>query len=444
MASWCRVGRSKLKQLSIELHRCYIQLPHASSLNSTSHRKPPCVTELQYWGFHKRPTDIFNNARFFAAPVQAKPKKEEEDTSEPRLNDQIKAPFVRIVMDNGHSIVSRHEALERARKLKLDLVEKKADPPVCKIIDFHKEKYIKQVKEKERAKSKSDVTLRKGDHKEVRFSSKTELKDLKMKADMVKRFMERGYRVKCRASGNEDQDLKGLLSRLSEWIEDVAVVESGPLLGKKEAYMIVRHVKFGPSKKGGVKKLKDVGSVEPKPLTNAKSGFETEDNETSWSIVEGSGDYDDVLKFSDDIDSATSTDKQKNVSHQSLSNTDGSDLQRPAEAFDSMNAHKVPTANEPSTVTENRYKRTEPSNRFRPAFKSPTSTAPGARDLGRSGPQFVSQRRQPTDALKQAGTDTYGARNSKLPPRDTPKPDPSRPSSANSSTSGFGIFSSRR
>ncbi|KAF5930673.1 hypothetical protein HYC85_031546 [Camellia sinensis] len=68
-------------------------------------------------------------------------------------------------------------------------------------MDYHKEKYNQQVKEKDRAKSKSEVTLRKGDCKEVRFSGKTEQKDLQMKANTVKRLMERGYRVKVPADG---------------------------------------------------------------------------------------------------------------------------------------------------------------------------------------------------------------------------------------------------
>ncbi|MCH89334.1 translation initiation factor IF-3 chloroplastic-like, partial [Trifolium medium] len=55
-----------------------------------------------------------------------------------------------------HSVVSRFEALKRAKMLKLDLVEvdKNANPPVCKIMDYHKELYKKKESDKERAKSK--------------------------------------------------------------------------------------------------------------------------------------------------------------------------------------------------------------------------------------------------------------------------------------------------
>jgi len=57
----------------------------------------------------------------------------------------------------------------------MDLVEvdRKSDPPVCKIMDFHKEKYKKETKEKERLKTKSAIVLRGGENKEVRFKGKT-------------------------------------------------------------------------------------------------------------------------------------------------------------------------------------------------------------------------------------------------------------------------------
>ncbi|KAL5672175.1 hypothetical protein ACJX0J_016481, partial [Zea mays] len=145
--------------------------------------------------------------------------KEEDDASAgPRMNNAIAAPFVRLVMDEGHNILPRHEALQLAIRMDMDLVEvdRKSDPPVCKIMDFHREKYKKETKEKERLKTKSAIVLRGGENKEVRFKGKTELKDLMVKADGITRLMERGYRVKCMAmpSGNEGEDLGTPLSRL--------------------------------------------------------------------------------------------------------------------------------------------------------------------------------------------------------------------------------------
>ncbi|KAB2602380.1 hypothetical protein D8674_003385 [Pyrus ussuriensis x Pyrus communis] len=166
---------------------------------------------------------------------QTNTKKVEQSTSDPRMNEKITAEFVRLVLDEGnHFIVSRREALEQTRKLDLDLVETRANPLVCKIMDFHNEKYKKEFREKEKLKIKSDKTLQ-TDSKEVKFSPKT-----------------------CIASDAENKDLGELFSRLTVLIEDVALIECEPTLGKrKEAFIMVKHVKFGPSKKGGARKTKE-------------------------------------------------------------------------------------------------------------------------------------------------------------------------------------------
>uniref|UniRef100_A0A453M4V7 Translation initiation factor 3 N-terminal domain-containing protein n=1 Tax=Aegilops tauschii subsp. strangulata TaxID=200361 RepID=A0A453M4V7_AEGTS len=230
--------------------------------------------------------------RPFAAPPQHAKKvtKDDDDDAGPRINNDITAPFLRLVTDEGHSVVPRHETLQLAARMGLDLVEvhRKTDPPVCKIMDFHKEKYNKDVKEKERLKTKSAIVLHGGDNKEVRFKAKTEIKDLKVKADAITRLMERGYRVKCMAmpAGNEAEDLGGPLSQLLGLIQDVSIVESGPHLDSKHAYVIVRHVKFA-TKKGGKKASKameDAGKGTPSntacesPATATNSGDKTSEH----------------------------------------------------------------------------------------------------------------------------------------------------------------------
>ncbi|KAK6946457.1 Translation initiation factor 3, C-terminal [Dillenia turbinata] len=193
------------------------------------------------------------NAQTTTPIRNVKPKEEVKESGKPRMNEKITAEYVRLVDEDGnHAVVSRRVALDQAHRLKLDLVEvdRNASPPVCKLMDYHREKYKRQLREKDRAKSKSETTLKKGDCKEVRFTVKTEQNDLKIKADTVKRLMEKGYRVKCMATGTEDQDLGGLLARLSALIEDVAFVESGPKVERRQAFVVVRHAKFGPTKKG--------------------------------------------------------------------------------------------------------------------------------------------------------------------------------------------------
>ncbi|KAF7132190.1 hypothetical protein RHSIM_Rhsim09G0155200 [Rhododendron simsii] len=58
--------------------------------------------------------------------------------------------------EEGHRVLSRTGVLDRVRRLNVDLVEvqRNAKPPVCKLADYHKEKYKQQIKEKDRAESK--------------------------------------------------------------------------------------------------------------------------------------------------------------------------------------------------------------------------------------------------------------------------------------------------
>ncbi|KAH7518388.1 hypothetical protein FEM48_Zijuj09G0166400 [Ziziphus jujuba var. spinosa] len=485
MALWCRVGQSKFKHL----YRHFKSVPYGSLLNSTVSNTKPCVSpENPYLSFLNKPTDFFNKVRFFAAPVQVK-QKEEKDQSGPRINEQIKAEFVRLVMENEHAIVSRCEALDRARKLKLDLVEVqgKTNPPVCKIMDFHKEKYQKKLREKDRAKVKSEGTLRTGTTKEIRFSGKIEQKDLQMKADMVKRLMEQGYRVKCTARGTADA-LEGTLTRLSALIEDIAVVESGPHLGKDGAYVIVRHVKFGLSKKGGGKKYQAAGDTSPKVekvTSNSKpvvdSGGPIEDLEvedihsgeadqaisskamqnenlrgkrTPWSVSDSSDDFGKVFNFSEDakrVASNPTIEPMADSLHGASirSDSDGS-VWHPKQVFDSTKAHPIASQSDPN-MTENRYKKNNTVNRFSTS-KVMDDKGMGTRDPVRFQPRFSNYGRQPPTDMnfspptRESGKAEVKAplfKNSKLPLDDTAKQESSGPGAPSTPRPGYGIFSAQ-
>uniref|UniRef100_A0A5B7BD71 Translation initiation factor 3 N-terminal domain-containing protein n=1 Tax=Davidia involucrata TaxID=16924 RepID=A0A5B7BD71_DAVIN len=508
MAFWCRIKQSELKSLSDQFKRCYFQVPRPYLVNRTASHPRCRVLDKPNWVIHKSQFEFGNNVRFFAAPVQARPKQEEKDTSGPRLNEKITAEFVRLVTDDGHGVVSRREALERAKRLKLDLVEvqRTAKPPVCKLMDYNKEKYKQQIKEKDRTKSKPEVTLRKGDCKEVRFTGKIEQKDLQMKADTIKRLMERGYRVKCMAMGNEDQDLGGLLSRLTALIEDVSIVESGPRVEKKQAYVLVRHVKFGPSKKGSGKKVSKViggtsaevqkfatlpSTINPstpnqspvqfeEDLDTADCGFDMEDdilseqtdasisppletpvrdlekNKSTWSVFDATDDFSEVFGISDDGNKGakSSTDEQMKKTTPKIVSSPAntfSDIVHHRPIHDSTIADTVPSSlPEALLKTENRYK-SEPGNRF-PPTKLMDVRGPGVRDSMRLESQFPNQRQQqfdlsdstPTREPKRVETDASLFRNLKLPANEIPKQEPSRPSAPSSPAPSYGIFSAPR
>ncbi len=114
---------------------------------------------------------------------------------EHNINDKIRAREVRVVGENIEpGVYSTHKALEMAQEQGLDLVEisPKADPPVCKIVDYNKFLYEKKKKEKElKAKSKTSEV------KEIRFTPNTDEHDLEFKAKHAEKFLKEGNKVKC-------------------------------------------------------------------------------------------------------------------------------------------------------------------------------------------------------------------------------------------------------
>lgn len=252
---WCRTKQAQLRALSSQLTRCYFQIHGSSSVIRETRVGAVNTPSL---GYNRTGSEVGNFVRFFAAPVQVKSKYEDKDKDkgQPKMNEEISAQYIRLVTDEGHEVVSRHEALERARRLGVDLVEVQPDgkPPVCKLMDYKKEMYLRQIKEKELTKKKANMVLR-NSVKEVKITMKIDKHDLQTKADAVKRLAEKGYRIKCMAvaiTGVEpkEQKLAELLTRFFALIDDFTIVESGPALEVKQAYAVVRHVKFGPLKKG--------------------------------------------------------------------------------------------------------------------------------------------------------------------------------------------------
>ncbi|XP_038998074.1 translation initiation factor IF3-1, mitochondrial-like [Hibiscus syriacus] len=404
MVFWRRINQSKLQLILNQYRRFHFQPPHASSVNQTmisALEKPFCSIE-------NKPSYFYINVRSFAAPVQATKNKkvEQKDKEKPRLNKQITASVVRLVMEDGqHAVVSIEEALQQARKQGVDLVEvqKKVDPSVCRLMDYNKEMYQRRQKEKEVAKSKSGDTLKKGVC-DIRFKGKIEEKDLKLKAENVIRLAERGYRVKCMAMGKgkdgEGEDLGRILSRLTKLIEGVCVVETELKVEKTNAHVIVRHAKFGLTKKGGGKKSKVADGD-----TAETSSESATDNQMSVDESMESGSESEDTPFSDKDDLPMSSPMQ-------------------------MQDEKV----------DNRYKRSEPSNQFPPA--NPV----------RSEPQFPSPRREPPNMSQSTRESVRSELQFRYAPRQPPQnigqnirqADRSKQvgNEASKSPTSFGIFSS--
>ena len=148
------------------------------------------------------------------------------------INEQIQAKEVRLIGEAGQQIgiVSIEEARAQAKEAELDLVliAPKADPPVCKIIDFGKFRYEQARKEKEAKKKQKVIEV-----KEIRFSPNIDVNDIKTKANMARKFIEHGDRVKVtmRFRGREMSHMnenRHVLDDFAGMLEDVAVVEKAP------------------------------------------------------------------------------------------------------------------------------------------------------------------------------------------------------------------------
>jgi len=129
-----------------------------------------------------------------------------DDTPQLRINDRIRLPKIRLVGNNFEEIseaagkpmepgiVDTRDAKNWAEKMGLDLVEinPKADPPVCKIIDYQKFLYQKKKKEKE-LKAKTSKTV----IKEIRLGPNTDEHDFDFKLRHAKKFLGDGAKVKA-------------------------------------------------------------------------------------------------------------------------------------------------------------------------------------------------------------------------------------------------------
>ena len=116
-------------------------------------------------------------------------------TFDRKVNNQIRAPKVRVIGPDGKGvgILGISEAIEKARKLNLDLVEiaPQAKPPVAKIVDLGKFKYQEEKKlRKEKKGSKG------GETKEIRFSPFIGDADYLNRIERIREFLEEKNKVR--------------------------------------------------------------------------------------------------------------------------------------------------------------------------------------------------------------------------------------------------------
>jgi translation initiation factor IF-3 len=163
------------------------------------------------------------------------------------VNDRVRAPQVRLVGPDGAQIgiVTIQEALRRAQELDLDLVEvaPSASPPVCRIMDYGKFKYERDVRQKEARKRQARVEV-----KEIKMRPKIDRHDYQIKKGHVERFLKTGARVKVtimfRGREMAHTELgRRLLDRLTEDLQELANVETFPKLDGRNMVMVMAPVK---------------------------------------------------------------------------------------------------------------------------------------------------------------------------------------------------------
>ena len=159
------------------------------------------------------------------------------------INGQIRDKEVRVTAENGDQlgVMPVKEAMKLAQEAELDLVKiaPKAQPPVCKIIDYGKYRYELARKEKEAKKKQKTVEV-----KEVRISPNIDTNDLNTKVNNAKKFIAKGNKVKVtlRFRGREMahmQQSKHILDDFAEMLAEVAVVEKPAKLEGRSMSMVL-------------------------------------------------------------------------------------------------------------------------------------------------------------------------------------------------------------
>lgn len=159
------------------------------------------------------------------------------------INEEIRVAQVRLVSDTGEQlgIMSSKEALEIAYGKNLDLVmiSPKAQPPVCKTMDYGKYKFELAKRDKEARKNQKTMTL-----KEIRVSPSIDDHDFNTKVNHTIKFLRSGDKVKItvRFRGREvhhsDLGLK-LLERFRDSLAEYGAADKPPKLEGKNMSMVI-------------------------------------------------------------------------------------------------------------------------------------------------------------------------------------------------------------
>ena len=159
------------------------------------------------------------------------------------INEEIRAKELRVIDTDGTQlgIMSRDAAMDLAEEKKLDLVciAPKAEPPVCRILDYGKYKYELQKREKEAKKKQKTTQV-----KEIRLSTFIEDHDIMVKAKTGAKFLKDGDKLKVslRFRGREkDYVARGMevMEKFAEAVAEVGTIDKKPNFEGRSLTMIL-------------------------------------------------------------------------------------------------------------------------------------------------------------------------------------------------------------
>jgi len=174
-------------------------------------------------------------------PIRAAPIPVKEG---PRANRDIRGVReVQLIDDTGtnQGIVSFSDAIDLAEQAGLDLVEivPNATPPVCKILDYGRFRFLEQKKAAEARKKQKVVEI-----KEIKLRPGIDDHDYETKMKAVRRFFDEGDKVKItlrfrgREMAHQELGMK-LLDRVKLEMADISKIESEPLLEGRQMTMVM-------------------------------------------------------------------------------------------------------------------------------------------------------------------------------------------------------------
>ena len=150
-----------------------------------------------------------------------------------RVNNGIRSKSVRVIIGRGESdskLLDIQDAIKLAREQGLDLVEvaPNHDPPVCRILDYGKFRFIQSKKAKEAKKFQTKVLV-----KDVRLRMRIGEHDMKSKEKRIRSFISSGFKVRIAVffRGREmayPEIAVNLLKKLADELQDICIIDKAP------------------------------------------------------------------------------------------------------------------------------------------------------------------------------------------------------------------------